>query len=80
MTGMVTVSAKVPEDWKRRADDLGINISALTRRALEDEIKRIDLERSLEALREEARRGPRLPDGSIVRMIREMREARGFGK
>lgn len=80
MTRMVTVSAKVPEDWKRRADDLGINISALTRRALEDEIKRIDLERSLEALREEARRGPRLSDGSIVRMIREMREAREFGK
>ena len=74
MGRLVTVSAKVSEELKRRADKLGINISALVRRALEEEIKRVELQRVLETLREEVRNSPELPEGTIVRMIREARE------
>jgi len=80
MGKLVTVSAKVSEELKRRADELGINISALVRRALEDEIKRIELQSVLETLKEEVKMGPELPEGTIVRIIRNMREGRAFVK
>lgn len=80
MGKLTTVSAKVDEELKRRADELGINISALVRRALEDEIKRIELQSVLKTLKEEVEMAPELPEGTIVRMIRDMREGRAFVK
>ena len=74
MGKLITVSAKVSEDLKRRAEELGINISALVRKALEVEIKKVELKRVLKNLREEVKRSPSLPEGTIVKMIREMRE------
>ena len=76
MGKLITVSAKVSEDLKRRAEELGINISALVRKALEDEVKKIELKSILKNLREEVERSPSLPEGTIVKMIREMREGR----
>ena len=76
MGKLVTVSAKVSQELKRRSNELGINLSALVRRALEDEIKRVELKSTLGALREEVEKPPRLPDGVIVKIIRDMREGR----
>ncbi|MDH5687278.1 MAG: type II toxin-antitoxin system CcdA family antitoxin [Candidatus Bathyarchaeota archaeon] len=76
MSRLITVSAKVSKELKTRSDELGINISALVRKALEDEVKRLELQSTLENLREEANTGPKLPDGTIVDIIRDMREGR----
>lgn len=80
MGKLMTVSAKVSEELKRRADELGINISALVRRTLKDEIKRMELQRVLETLKEEVKTTPELPEGTIVRIIRNMREGSTFVK
>ncbi|MEM3437165.1 MAG: type II toxin-antitoxin system CcdA family antitoxin [Nitrososphaerales archaeon] len=74
MSKLITVSAKVSEELKRKADELGINISALVRRALEDEIKRIELQSVIKNLKDEVKKAPELPEGTIVRIIRDMRE------
>jgi len=47
MGKLTTVSAKVSEELKRKADELGINISALVRSALDDEVKRVELQSAL---------------------------------
>jgi len=44
MDKLVIVSAKVDEELKKRAEQLGINISALVRKALEEEVKRVELQ------------------------------------
>jgi len=80
MGKLVTVSAKVSGELKKRADELGINISALLRKALEDELKRIELQKTLETLKEEVEASPELPEGTIVTIIRNMREGRGIVK
>jgi len=77
---LVTVSAKVSEELKKRADELMINLSALVRRALEDEVKRMELQRVLETLEEEVKTAPELPEGTIVGIIRSMREGRTLVK
>lgn len=78
MGKLMTVSAKVSDELKRRADELGINISALVRKALEDEIKRMELQNVLKTLKEEVKTAPGLPEGTIIKIIRDMREGRTF--
>lgn len=80
MGKLVTVSAKVSEELKKKADELRINISALVRRALEDEIRRMELQNIIETLKEEVKTAPELPEGTIVRIIRDMREGRTLAK
>ena len=74
MGKLTTVSARVSEEVKRKAERLGINISALVRRALEDEIRRIELRKAVESLKEEVEGAPELPKGTVVKIIRDMRE------
>ncbi len=76
MGKLITISAKVSEDLKKRAEELGINISALVRKALEAEIRKVELKNALKNLREEIKRSPKLPKGTIVKIIREIREGR----
>ena len=76
MGKLVTVSAKIDEELKRKVDELGVNISAVVRRALEDEVKERELQGILEALKGEVQRAPELPEGTVVRIIRNMREGR----
>lgn len=76
MGKLITISAKVSEDLKKRAEELGINISALVRKALEAEIRKVELKNALKNLREEIKRSPSLPKGTIVKIIREIREGR----
>jgi len=76
----VTISAKVSKELKKRADELAINISALVRRALEDEIKKTELRRALETLEDEIETSPELSEGTVVKIIRNMREGRAIVK
>jgi len=76
MGKLITVSAKINEELKRKVDELGVNVSALVRRALEDEVKEKELQRILEALKGEVEGTSELPEGTVVRIIRNMREGR----
>lgn len=76
----MTISAKVSKELKKRADELAINISALVRRALEDEIKKTELRRALETLEDEIETSPELSEGTVVKIIRNMREGRAIVK
>jgi len=80
MGKLITVSAKVSEELKRKADKLGINVSALVRRALEEEIKEKELQNAVENLKEEAKKNPKIPEGAVVKIIRDMREGHALVK
>ncbi len=77
MGRMVVVSARVEEELKRRAEELGINISAIVRRALEEEVRRREIERFIQQLRRRMEKGPEMPEGVICEVIREMRDHEG---
>lgn len=53
---------------------MGINISELIRRSLEGEVRRRKMEAVLEALRREVEGSRKLPHGTVVSLLREMRE------
>ncbi len=80
MGKLITVSAKVSEELKRKANKLGINVSALVRRALEEEIKKRELQNAVENLKEEAEKSPKIPGGTVVKIIRDMREGHALVK
>ena len=79
MGKLITVSAKVDERLKKKAEALGINISALVRKALEEEVRRLEVEEIVEKLKSMVEKGPELPKGYVVKMIREMREGGASG-
>jgi post-segregation antitoxin (ccd killing protein) len=79
MGELITISARISRELKQKADDLGVNISEVVRKALEEEVRRRKHKRVMAALWREMERGPRLPDGTIVKIIRSMREGRRVG-
>ncbi len=76
MTRYVTVSAKIPEEFKRRIDELGINISRVIRRSLEEEVRRREEERLRKIAGEVGMILRKIPEGEITRLIREDRDLR----
>jgi antitoxin CcdA len=76
MGSYVTVSVKVRREVIERARTLGIDVSGLLRRALEEEVERRELERlkqRLEGLKEVLEA---IDVERVVRHIREDRESR----
>ncbi len=71
----VTVSAKVKRELLEEARRLGINVSELMRRALEEEVRRRRLVRLEERLRGKRDILAKIDVDEIVRLIREDREA-----
>lgn len=76
MRRYVTVSAKIPEEFKAKIDELGINVSQVIRRSLEEEVNRREEEKLKEMAREVSRILRKIPEDEIVRLIREDRESR----
>lgn len=72
----VTVSTKVRREIVERARELGINISELLRRALEEEVKKRELEELEKKLNELRSFIDEIDIERVVRIIREMREER----
>jgi hypothetical protein len=70
---LVTVSAKVDEKLRKRARRLGVNISEVVRKALEEEVRRAELKELVKVFAGEVDSSPRLPEGMVVEIIREMR-------
>ncbi|RLE61647.1 MAG: hypothetical protein DRN53_05345, partial [Thermoprotei archaeon] len=72
----VTVSAKIPEDLRRRARELNINISRLIRVAIEREVKLREEELLRKMAKEASQVLRKIPQAEIVKAIRETREQR----
>jgi len=43
MTKQVTITARIPEELKKRLTELGVNLSSLVRQSLEKELKRLEM-------------------------------------
>jgi len=72
----ITVSTKVRRELKEEAEKLGINISEVLRKALEEEVRRRKLEILKEKLEELSYILDKIDVNRIVRSIREDREIR----
>lgn len=69
-----TVSAKVPEELKEKAKDLGINISSLTRQALRKKVAKEERKRLKKKAEKAGDILEGIPSENIVKRIRETRE------
>ena len=76
MSRFVTVSTKVRKELKEEAERLGIKISEVLRRALEEEVQRRKLRELEERLEEISDVLDRIQVDRITKSIREDREAR----
>ena len=74
MTEYVTVSAKIPKDLRERARKLGIRPSEIIKRALEEEVRKREMEELIKRL-EEIRHLLTRPE-ETTRIIREIRDER----
>ena len=70
----VTVSAKVPEELKKKLHELNVNTSQLVRSALEEEIKRREEEKLKVQAVKASRLLQKIPSEEITRVIRETRD------
>jgi len=76
MSDYVTVSTKVRRRIKEEAERLGVKISEVLRRALEEEVRRRKLEELEEKLSEIGEALDRIDIDRVVKSIREDREGR----
>lgn len=76
MGRLVTVSAKIPEELRRKMSELGIKPSEVIRKAIEDEIKRMEIERLKEKMKGVKHILERLSVERAVKSIRRDRESR----
>jgi len=76
MGKMITISAKISEDLKRKIDELGISPSEVIRRALEEEVRRRTRELLKERLKEVSSILSKVGKEEWVKSIRETREER----
>ncbi len=72
----MTVSTKVRRELAERARELGVNVSEVLRRALEEEVRRRELELLERRLEEVGAALDRIDIEEIVGIIREYREGR----
>ena len=75
---MVTISAKVEEELKKKLQAYGVSISEVVRRALQDELKRFEEEELRRSLAEASVVLKSVKPERIVEVIRKSREERGW--
>jgi len=76
MGSYVTVSVKVKREVVERARMLGIDVSGLLRRALEEEVERREVERLKQRLEDLKDVLEAIDLERVVRYVREVRESR----
>ena len=76
MSKLVTVSAKIPEELKKKMNNLNIKPSEIIKEAIENEIKRREIEELKETLEEVKPILAKLSVERVVKSIREDRESR----
>ncbi len=72
----ITISTKVRRELKEEAERLGIRISEVLRRALEEEVRKRKLEELKKRLNEAGETLGKIDINRIVQSIREDRESR----
>ncbi|RLG46339.1 MAG: hypothetical protein DRO00_03705 [Thermoproteota archaeon] len=72
----VTISVRIPKELKEKIDKHGIKVSDVVRRALEDEVKRRELEEAAKAAEELSKLFSKIPEQEIIRLIKEYRGSR----
>ncbi len=75
MSKTAQVSAKVPEELKKKAKELGINISRVTREALQERVMKEERKRLREKAKNAGKILKEIPSEDIVKRIRETRES-----
>jgi len=75
---MVTISAKVEEELKKKLQAYGVSLSGVVRKALQDELKRIEEEELKRCLAEASVILKGVEPERIVEVIRRSREERGW--
>lgn len=75
---MVTISAKVEEELKKKLQDHGVSISEVVRKALQDELKRIEEEELKRSLAEASAVLKSVKPERVVEVIRRSREERSW--
>lgn len=76
VVSMVVVSVRIPKELKIKAKSYGIKISEILRKALEEEIRKRELE-EIQYLLDKFKKGMRsVSKGDIISAIRESREER----
>jgi len=73
---LASITVRIPDEMKRDIDDLKIEVSEFTRRALEEEIKKRKRENARRAAGQLGAFLKKVPREEIVKVIRESRETR----
>ena len=73
---MASITVRIPDELKKQLQETGINISEVTRKALEAEVKKIQEQRAQEAAKKLSQLLSEVPDDEIIKTIRETREQR----
>ena len=73
---MTSITVRIPDDLKKDIEELGVQISDVTRTALENEVKRLKREKADEAAQRLSRLLAQVPDEAITRAVRETRDQR----
>ncbi|HEX9914812.1 MAG TPA: hypothetical protein VGB32_07835 [Candidatus Bathyarchaeia archaeon] len=73
---MTSVTVRISDGLKREIDALGVEVSEVTRSALENEVKRLKRKKAKEAAEKLGRLLANVPDEVIVKAVRESRDER----
>jgi len=73
---MTSITVRISEELKAELIAAGVKISEVTRRALEEEMKRIREERARESAERLSQILSNVPDEEIVKAVRETRDQR----
>jgi len=73
---MTSITVRIPDDLKKEIEALGVQVSQVTRTALEDEVRRLKREKAKQAAEKLSRLLADVPDEAITRAVRESRDER----
>jgi len=73
---MTSITVRIPEELKKELEALGVEVSQVTRSALEAEIRRIRREKAREAAEKLGKFLAEVPDKEILKAIHEGRDER----
>ena len=73
---MASITVRIPDELKKELEDTGVKISQVTRKALENEVKRIQEQRAKEAAKRLSQLLSEIPDQDIIKAVRETRDQR----
>jgi post-segregation antitoxin (ccd killing protein) len=73
---MTSVTVRISDDLKKEIETLGVEVSEVTRSALENEVKRLKRKKAKEAAEKLGRLLANVLDEEIIRVVREGRNER----